>query len=245
MEEALYDVPLYREFAGLDGGMVRLPDESTILRFRHLLETHGLAAKMLALVNEILTEKGLMLKAGSAVDATLIAAPSSTKNGSGTRDPEMHSTQKGGNWYFGMKSHIGVDADSGLVHTVIGTAANVHDVTVAQALLHGKETDVYADAGYQGIEKHCEADAARWHVAMRPGKRRLLDLNDPLDSTYDQIERLKAGIRAKVEHPFRVIKRQFGYVKTRYRGLMKNTAQITTLFALSDLWMARRALREA
>ena len=245
MEEALYDVPLYREFAGLDGGMVRLPDESTILRFRHLLEAHGLAAKMLALVNEILTEKGLMLKAGSAVDATLIAAPSSTKNGSGTRDPEMHSTQKGGNWYFGMKSHIGVDADSGLVHTVIGTAANVHDITVAQALLHGKEKDVYADAGYQGIEKHCEADAARWHVAMRPGKRRLLDLNDPLDSTYDQIERLKAGIRAKVEHPFRVIKRQFGYVKTRYRGLMKNTAQITTLFALSNLWMARRALREA
>jgi IS5 family transposase len=150
MEEALYDVPLYREFAGLDGGMVRLPDESTILRFRHLLETHGLAAQMLSLVNEILTEKGLMLKAGSAVDATLIAAPGSTKNGSGTRDPEMKSTQKGGNWYFGMKMHIGVDADSGLVHTVIGTAANVHDITAAEALLHGEETDVYADAGYQG-----------------------------------------------------------------------------------------------
>ena len=140
---------------------------------------------------------------------------------------------------------IGVDADSGLVHTVIGTAANVHDITVAQALLHGKETDVYADAGYQGIEKHCEADAARWHVAMRPGKRRLLDLSDPLDAIHDQIERLKAGIRAKVEHPFRVIKRQFGYAKTRYRRLMKNTAQITTLFALSNLWMARRALRKS
>ncbi|CAD6560722.1 IS5 family transposase ISPsp3 [Paraburkholderia sabiae] len=200
---------------------------------------------MLALVNEILTERGLTLKAGSAVDATLIAAPSSTKNGSGTRDPEMHSTQKAGNWYFGMKSHIGVDADSGLVHTVIGTAANVHDITVAQALLHGEETDVYADAGYQGIEKHCEAHAARWHVAMRPGKRRMLDRSDPLDAIYDEIERLKAGIRAKVEHPFRVIKRQFGYAKTRYRGLMKNTAQITTLFALSNLWMARRALRKS
>ncbi|MEC5410028.1 IS5 family transposase [Paraburkholderia sp. MPAMCS5] len=245
MEEALYDVPLYREFAGLDGGMVRLPDESTILRFRHLLETHGLAAQMLSLVNEILTEKGLMLKAGSAVDATLIAAPSSTKNGSGTRDPEMKSTQKGGNWYFGMKMHIGVDADSGLVHTVIGTAANVHDITVAEALLHGEETDVYADAGYQGIEKRCEADAIRWHVAMRPAKRRKLDLNDSLDAIYDQIERLKAGIRAKVEHPFRILKRQFGYTKTRYRGLMKNTAQITTLFALGNLWMARRALRKA
>ena len=229
MEEALYDVPLYREFASLDVGMARLPDESTILRFRHLLETHGLAAQMLALVNEILTEKGLMLKAGSAVDATLIAAPSSTKNGSGTRDPEMHSTQKGGNRYFGMKSHIGVDADSGLVHTVIGTAANVHDITVAQALLHVEETDVYADAGYQGIEKHCEAQAhaACWHVAMRPGKRRTLDPSDPLDAIYDEIERPKAGIRAKVEHPFRVIKRQFGYAKTRYRGLMKNTAQIS------------------
>jgi IS5 family transposase len=245
MEEALYDVPLYREFAGLDGGMVRLPDESTILRFRHLLETHGLAAHMLPLVNEILTEKGLMFKAGSAVDATLIAASSSMKNGSGTRDPEMQSTQKGGNWYFGMKMHVGVDADSGLVYTVIGTAANVHDITVAQALLHGEETDVYADAGYQGIEKRCETDAVRWHVAMRPAKRRKLGLTDSLDAIYDQIERLKAGIWAKVEHPFRVLKRQFGYTKTRYRGLVKSTAQITTLFALGNLWMARRALRKA
>ncbi|WP_116119103.1 IS5 family transposase [Paraburkholderia sp. BL6669N2] len=245
MEEALYDVPLYRDFAGLDGGMTRLPDESTILRFRHLLEAHGLAAQMLALVNEILVEKRLMLKTGSVVDATLIPAPSSTKNNSGKRDPEMRPTQKGGNWYFGMKAHIGVDAESGLVHTVIGTAANVHDITEAGALLHGDETDVYADAGYQGIEKRCEADAVRWHVAMRPGRRRELDLNDRLDAIYDQIERLKAGIRAKVEHPFRVLKRQFGYTKTRYRGLVKNTAQITTLFALGNLWMARRALRKA
>jgi transposase, IS5 family len=153
MKEALYDVPLYRDFAGLDGGMTRLPDESTILRFRHLLETHGLAAQMLALVNEILVEKGLMLKTGSVVDATLIPAPSSTKNNSGKRDPEMRQTQKGGNWYFGMKAHIGVDAESGLVHTVIGTSANVHDITAAEALLHGNETDVYADAGYQGYRK--------------------------------------------------------------------------------------------
>lgn len=245
MEEALYDIPLYRDFAGLDEGMTRLPDESTILRFRHLLETHGLAAQMLTLVNEILSEKGLMLKAGSAVDATLISAPSSTKNGSGTRDPEMHQTKKGNQWYFGMKAHVGVDAESGLVHTVIGTAANVHDINAAEALLHGQETDVYADAGYQGIEKRCEADAVRWHVAMRPGRRRQLDLRDRLDAIYDQIERLKAGIRAKVEHPFRVLKQQFGYTKTRYRGLMKNTAQITTLFALGNLWMARKALRKA
>ena len=245
MEEALYDVPLYREFAGLDEGMTRLPDESTILRFRHLLETHGLAAQMLTLVNEILSEKGLMLKAGSAVDATLISAPGSTKNGSGKRDPEMHQTKKGNQWYFGMKAHVGVDAESGLVHTVIGTAANVHDINEAQALLHGHETDVYADAGYQGIEKRCQANPVRWHVAMRPGRRRQLNLNDRLDAILDQIERLKAGIRAKVEHPFRVLKQQFGYTKTRYRGLLKNTAQITTLFALGNLWMARKALRNA
>ncbi|MGF6439565.1 IS5 family transposase [Paraburkholderia youngii] len=245
MEEALYDVPLYREFAGLDEGMTRLPDESTILRFRHLLETHGLAAQMLTLVNEILSEKGLMLKVGSAVDATLISAPTSTKNGSGTRDPEMHQTKKGNQWYFGMKAHVGVDAESGLVHTVIGTAANVHDINAAEALLHGQEMDVYADAGYQGIEKRCQVSAVRWHVAMRPGRRRQLDLTDRLDAIFDQIERLKAGIRAKVEHPFRVLKQQFGYTKTRYRGLMKNTAQITTLFALGNLWMARKALWKA
>jgi transposase, IS5 family len=245
MEEALYDVPLYREFAGLDEGMTRLPDESTILRFRHLLETYGLAAQMLAVVNEILSEKGLMLKAGSAVDATLISAPSSTKNGSGKRDPEMHQTKKGNQWYFGMKAHIGVDAESGLVHTVIGTAANVHDINAAEALLHGQEKDVYADAGYQGIEKRCQANPVRWHVAMRPGKRRQLDQNNRLDAIYNQIERLKAGVRAKVEHPFRVLKQQFGYIKTRYRGLMKNTAQITTLFALCNLWMSRRALSKA
>jgi IS5 family transposase len=215
------------------------------LRFRHLLEAHGIAAQILAVVNELLSEKGLMLKAGSAVDATLIAAPSSTKNGSGTRDPEMQSTQKGRNWYFGMKAHIGVDAESGIVHTVIGTAANEHDINAALALLHGEEADVYADAGYQGIEKRKQTCSARWHVAMRPSKRRKLNLKDPLDEIYDKIERLKAGIRAKVEHQFRILKRQFGYLKTRYRGLAKNTAQITTLFALGNLWMMRKALRKA
>ncbi|MFM0101901.1 IS5 family transposase [Paraburkholderia nemoris] len=245
MEEALYDVPLYRDFAGLDGGMTRLPDESTILRFRHLLEAHGLAVQMLALVNEILSGKGLMLKAGSVVDATLISAPNSTKNASGTRDPEMHQTKKGNQWYFGMKAHIGVDAESGLVHTVVGTAANAQDINTAEALLHGEEADVYADAGYQGIQKRCADGSVRWHIAMGPAKRRKLDLSDRLDAIYDQIERLKAGVRAKVEHPFRIIKRQFGYTKTRYRGLMKNTAQITTLFALGNLWMTRKVLRKA
>jgi IS5 family transposase len=157
----------------------------------------------------------------------------------------MHQTQKGRSWYFGMKTHIGVDAESGLVHTVIGPAANTADINEAKSLLHGEETDVYADAGYQGIHKRCEDGSARWHVAMRPSRRKQLNLKDRPDAIFDRIERLKAGIRAKVEHPFRVLKQQFDYTKTRYRGLAKNTAQITTLFALGNLWMARRQLLTA
>jgi len=245
MEEALHDVPLYREFAGLDGPMRRLPDESTILRFRHLLEKHQLAGPLLAAVNQVLQAHGLMLKIGTVVDATLISAPSSTKNGSGERDPEMHQTKKGNQWYFGMKAHIGADAESGLVHTVIGTPANTNDVTQAEALLHGEETAAFADAGYQGAQKRPESRLSNWFIAMRPGKRKLLDLNDRRDAIIDEIERLKASVRAKVEHPFRVIKRQFGFTKVRYRGLAKNTAQITTLFALSNLWMARKKLMAA
>jgi IS5 family transposase len=242
MEEALHDVPLFREFAGLNYE-TRLPDESTILRFRHLLEEHKLAEQILLTVNEMLQAKGLLLKAGTVVDATLIAAPSSTKNASGERDPEMHQTKKGNQWYFGMKAHIGVDADSGLVHTVKGTAANVNDVVEANSLLHGEETDAFGDAGYQGVAKRPDAcEDVQWHVGMRPGKRRALDKTRKVDALIDQLERLKASIRAKVEHPFRVVKRQFGHVKVRYRGLKKNTAQLTTLFALSNLWMARRAL---
>ena len=242
MQEALHDVPLYREFAGLDGAVVRLPDETTILRFRHLLEAHDLAAKMLGVVNDILGSKGLMLRTGTAVDATLIAAPSSTKNKEGTRDPEMHQTKKGNQWHFGMKAHIGVDADSGLVHTVVGTPANVNDVTQGHALLHGQEEVVFADAGYQGVMKREGATGVQWQVAMRPGKRKALDKSNPIDALTENIERLKASIRSKVEHPFRVIKRQFGFVKVRYRGLAKNTAQVKTLFALSNLWMARKRM---
>ena len=242
MEEALHDVPLYREFADLEGPMRRLPDESTILRFRHLLEEHGLAAPMLATVNRVLQERGLTLKTGTVVDATLIAAPSSTKNSKGERDPEMRQTKKGNNYYFGMKAHIGADADSGLVHTVICTPANTSDVTQAEALLHGEDEIAFGDAGYQGAHKRPEATMKNWHVAMRPGKRRKLDPSNPRDAIVNEIERLKASVRAKVEHPFRVIKRQFGFTKVRYRGLAKNTAQLTTLFALSNLWMARRKL---
>ena len=239
MEEALHDVPLYCQFAGLDAGMGRLPDESTILRFRHLLERNNLSAQIMATINATLAAKGLMLRTGTVVDATIIAAPSSTKNSSGERDPEMHQTKKGNAWHFGMKAHIGVDADTGLVHTVIGTAANVNDVTQGHGLLHGEETVVFADAGYQGAMKRPEANGVEWQVAMRPGKRRALDKQTTWGQMLDKAERIKASVRAKVEHPFRVIKCQFGFTKVRYKGLAKNTAQLVTLFALSNLWMAR------
>jgi len=243
MEEALHDVPLYREFAGLDGWTQRLPDETTILRFRHLLQKHKLADQMLATVNDLLRSKGLLLRAGTVVDATLIGAPSSTKNASGQRDPEMRQAKKGNQWYFGMKAHIGVDAESGLVHSVKATAANANDVTQANALLHGDETDAFGDAGYQGAHKRPDAPPdVNWHIAMRPGKRAALDKSKRVDALKEQVEKIKASIRAKVEHPFRVIKRQFGFVKVRYRGLAKNAAQIKTLFALSNLWMARKKL---
>ena len=239
MEEALHDVAIYCEFARLDPGATRLPDESTILRFGHLLEANELALQIMATVNAMLTAKGLLLKAGTAVDATLIAAPSSTKSATGKRDPDMHQTKKGNQWHFGMKAHIGVDADSGLVHTVVGTAANVNDVTQGHALLQGQEEVVFADAGYQGAMKRQQATGVQWQVAMRPGKRKALDKGNPIEALTEKIEKLKASVRAKLEHPFRVIKRQFGYVKVRYRDLKKNTAQLHTLFALSNLWMAR------
>lgn len=245
MEEALHDVPLYREFAKLDGVMARLPDETTILRFRHLLERHNLAADMLRVVNDILQAKGLLMRTGTVVDATLISAPSSTKNAEGERDPEMKQTKKGNNWYFGMKAHIGVDAASGLVHSVVCTSANVNDLNVAGQLLHGDEEAAFGDAGYQGVHKRPEAEGPTWHVAMRAGKRRKLNPFIEPQFLAEQAEKFKASIRAKVEHPFRVLKRQFGMTKVRYRGLAKNTAQIVTLFALSNLWMARRSLMGA
>ena len=242
MAEALHDIALSREFAGLDWDS-RLPDETTILRFRRLLEKHKLGTQILKLVNDLLRDKGLLLRAGTVVDATLIAAPSSTKNASGERDPDMHQSKKGNQWYFGMKAHIGVDAESGLVHTVRTTAGNVNDVVEANSLLHGQEADGFGDAGYQGADKRPDAKGeVRWHIAMRPGRRNALDLSNPLAAMIDKSQQILAGIRAKVQPPFRVIKRQFGHTKVRYRGLTKNAAQVQTLFALSNLWMARRKL---
>ena len=244
MEEALYDSASMRQFAGfkLSGA---IPDETTILNFRHLLEEYDLAEDILAQVNKLLAAKGVLLKRGTIVDATIIAAPSSTKNAKGERDPEMKQAKKGNQWYFGMKAHIGVDADSGLVHSVVGTAASVNDVTQAGSLLHGEEEAAFGDAGYQGVHKRPEAAGPAWHVAMRPGLRRKLNPFIEPEFIAEQIERAKASVRAKVEHPFRVLKRQFGFTKVRYRGLAKNTAQIVTLFALGNLWLARRQLMQA
>ncbi len=246
MEEAQYDTPMFLEFAGLDAAEDNLPDESTILRFRHLLEAHNLSLQLLVTVNATLADKGLLLKSGTVVDATLIAAPSSTKNSNGERDPEMHQTKKGNQWHFGMKAHIGVDAASGLVQTVTATAANAHDITQASELLHGDETDVFADSGYRGVHKRDEVikhhPEINWYVAMMPSQRKALDKDTPMGTIMEALEKTKARIRAKVERPFRVIKHQFGHVKVRYRGLAKNTAQLHTLFALSNLWMVRRTL---
>ena len=243
IEDALYDSQAIRQFVGLDLGRESAPDATTLLKFRHLLETHKLTETIFATIKAHLASQGLMLREGTIVDATIIAAPSSTKNAKGERDPEMHQTKKGNQWHFGMKAHIGVDAASGLVHTVIGTAANINDVTQAQALLHGDEREGYGDAGYQGADKRPEAQGkVRWNIAMRPGKRRALDMSLKIDRLRDQLETIKARIRAKVEHPFHIIKNRFGLKKARYRGLAKNTAQLMTLFALANLMIAKRRL---
>ena len=246
MEEAFFNTLLCREFVQLDANG-RIPDESTILRFRHRLEKYKLADGILATVNALLSNQGLMLKEGSAVDATLIAVPSSTKNKQGKRDPEMHSSKKGnqGNQsHFRMKAHIGVDAAFGLVHTVRGTAGHVADATQGSSLLHGDETVVFTDAGYQGADKRLDANpSVLWQVAMPPAKRKKLDkANSPTRALMEKIEKCKAGTRAKVEHPFRMLKRQFGYVRVHYQGLKKNTLQLKTLFALSNQWMVRHRL---
>jgi IS5 family transposase len=197
MEEALHDVPLYRGFAKLDGVAARLPDETTILRFRHLLERHDLAVDMLRVVTDILQHRGLMLRSGTAVDVTLIAAPSSTKNPDRERDPEMHQTKKGNNWCFGMKAHIGVDTHSGLVHTVATTPANVNDLNMAGALLHGDGEAAFGDAGYRGVHKRPEAAGPTWHVAMRPGLRRKLNTFIEPDFVADRVEKMEASIRSE------------------------------------------------
>ena len=255
IEDALYDSQAIRRFVGIDLNRESAPDATTLLNFRHLLESHQLTESIFNAINGHLAEKGLLLREGTIVDAprrkypwgaTLIAAPPSTKNKDGQRDPDMHQSKKGKQWHFGMKAHIGVDAQSGLVHTVIGTAGHVSDVTQAQALLHGAETDAFGDAGYQGVEKREESleCPVTWHVAMRPSKRKALPAT-PLGGLLERLEHTKASIRAKVEPPFHVVKNRFRHRKTRYKGLAKNTAQLFSLFGLANLFMARRWLLAA
>jgi IS5 family transposase len=243
IEDAIYDSQAIRRFVGIDLGREAAPDATTVLKFRRLLEEKALTDAIFNAINAHLAEKGLFLRQGTVVDATIIAAPPSTKNRSGERDPAMHQAKKGNQWYFGMKAHIGADAESGLVHTVIGTAANVNDVTQAGALLHGDETDAFGDAGYQGVEKREEnlETPVTWHVAMKPSVRKALP-KSPWGEMMEWIEQAKASIRSKVEHPFHVVKNLFRHRKTRYRGLEKNTAQLFTLFGFANLVLARRWL---
>lgn len=237
-EETLYDSEAMRRFAGFELGDDRIPDETTILNFRHLPEGHGLTEAIFADVNAHLADKGITLRSGTLVDATIIDAPSSTKNKAGARDPEMSSTKKGNTWYFGMKAHVGVDAESGTVHSLETSTAKVHDSRIWDKVLHGEESSVCADKGYVSAEREAAfvAVGGAWGVmrkAPRGGKLH------PEDET---INRIIAMVWARVEHPFRVLKRQFGHVKTRYRGLAKNRAQLFTLFALGNLFLVRRRL---
>jgi len=237
-EESLYDSDAMRRFAGLELGDDRIPDETTILNFRHLLERHGLPEAIFAEVNAHLAENGIALRSGTLVDATIIDAPSSTKNKAGRRDPEMTSTKKGNDWYFGMKAHVGVDADSGIVHSLETSTAKVHDSRVWDELLHGRETSIWADKAYVSAERE--------EAFIGPGKfwgvMRKAPKGDDLHPIDEQINHLIAKVRSRVEHPFRVLKRQFGYIKTRYRGLAKNRAQLFSLFALGNLYLVRRRL---
>ncbi len=237
-EESLYDSDAMRRFAGLELGDDRIPDETTILNFRHLLERHALTEAFFAEVNAYLAENGMTLRSGTLVDATIIDAPSSTKNKAGKRDPDMSSTKKGNDWYFGMKAHIGVDAESGIVHSLDTTTAKVHDSQIWDDLLHGDETSVWADKAYvSGDREDAFAGPGKfWGVMRKAPKGAKLHPDD------EHINRLIAKVRAKVEHPFRVLKRLFGYIRTRYRGLAKNQAQLFSLFALGNLYLARRQL---
>ena len=239
MEDMLYEAESVRRFVGLKLSDA-LPDETTILNFRHLLDRNGLGKSLFEEINAHLELRGLKLREGTIVDASIIAAPSSTKNRAGERDPEMHQTKKGNQWHFGMKLHIGVDSVTGLVHSVSTTAANAHDVTETHHLLHGGETMVWCDAGYQGVHKRAEnlGRQVDWQVAMRPGKRRKLEAG----SDEAVAEKEKASVRAKVEHPFLKVKRIFDYGKVRYRGLYKNGQRLELLLGLGNLLTAESQL---
>jgi len=238
VEEALYDSRAMRRFVGIDLGREPAPDETTVCKFRHLLETHNLGDQLFVLITQYLQENGIKINTGTIVDATIIDAPSSTKNREGKRDPEMHQTRKGNQWFFGMKAHIGVDSQSKLIHSVAVTAANVHDSRVLGDLLHGEETRVWGDSAYAG-----QRDVIRQHAPKaqdftnQKGYR-----SRPLTDEDRAKNRTKSKVRAKVEHPFLVIKRVFGFSKVRYRGLDKNANRVFVVCGLANLYMARKLL---
>lgn len=251
VEDAIYDSQSMRDFVGIDLGRESVPDATTLLKFRRLLEAHALTAQLFEGINAHLAERGLLLREGTMVDATIIAAPPSTKNKDHARDPEMHQAKKGNEWHFGMKAHIGADADSGLVHSLHTTAANESDVAHAHAVLHGQEKAAFLDAGYTGVAKREEITQAQgsgkirkdlqWNVALR--RSTITKMAEGTMKTLTQaLERVKAQVRAKVEHPFHVVKNLFGFKKTRYKGLAKNTAQLYSLFGLANLALAKNRL---
>ncbi len=232
------------EFCGVESSN-QVPDGDTLGRFRNLLIKHGLQEKLFAQVVDLLKERGLLLKKGSIVDSTLISAPSSTKNREKKRDPEAHSVKKGNTWHFGYKAHVGVDKDSGLVHTVKATSANVHDVTMVPKLLTGEENVIYGDSGYLGAEKREDAivrnqqgEHIRYKINLRPSQSKHASARS--QAQIKRREREKSSVRAKVEHVFAVVKNQLRYRKTRYRGLRKQIAKLNIMFALADLILADR-----
>ena len=242
VEDQINDSYAMRKFMGLDFTQRQVPDATTLLHFRHLIETHQLGEAMFAALNRLFEANGWIMRGGSIVDATIIAAPSSTKNASGARDPAMHQTRKGNQWYFGMKAHTGVDAGTGYVHSVSVTAASVHDLDEVTRLVRPEDQVVYADAGYQGVERRREVvddehlSRIEWRVAARKGVLKTMAATDR------EAESRKASVRAKVEHPYLILKRDFAFTKTRYRGLAKNLNHLMVAFASTNLLMRARAV---
>ena len=235
VEEALYDSRAMRSFVGIDLGREPVPDETTVMRFRHLLEEHQLGSRIFEEVGRVLQGRGLRLSKGTIVDATIIAAPSSTKNAEGERDPEMHQTKKGQQWYFGMKMHVGVDSQSKVIHTVAVTPANTADCKVLGQLLHGQETRVYGDQAYKGQREVIRAKAPK----AKDCTNRQCKWKDFLDEVIKAKNRNKSRIRARVEHSIGVIKRVFGFTKVRYRGLAKNGNRVFVTAALANIFLVR------
>lgn len=245
LEDAVYDSQAMRKFLGINLATDPVPDATTLLKFRRLLENNDLCSAIFETINAHLEERGLLMREGTLVDATIINAPSSTKNKDKARDPEMHQTKKGNQWYFGMKAHIGADRKSGMVHSVVSTAANISDISQTASLLHGQETQVHGDAGYTGVEKREEIKTEDpvgridWQIAQRRSPIKKMEEGAEKDQLLAE-EKAKASVRAYVEHPFHLLKNIFRHRKTRYRGIAKNHHQLQVLFGLSNLVLASR-----